>query len=74
MELKVVSPILTGQAPVPAADVSFAFVDTEPLLLTDILAATPLTILGRSIAMPYAKAVPSRRSLWRVFGSMAGHA
>eukprot|EP00965_Chrysotila_dentata_P262652 6214634-Pleurochrysis_carterae.AAC.5 len=42
MELKVVSPISTGQAPFPAAGASFAFaINTEPRLLTDILGHAP---------------------------------
>eukprot|EP00965_Chrysotila_dentata_P205463 6182971-Pleurochrysis_carterae.AAC.1 len=42
MELKVVFPIpSTGQAPVPAAGALFAFANTEPQLLSDILGHPP---------------------------------
>eukprot|EP00965_Chrysotila_dentata_P187205 6171986-Pleurochrysis_carterae.AAC.1 len=41
MKHRVVSPIPTGQAPVPAAGAFFAFANTEPRLLSDILGHPP---------------------------------
>eukprot|EP00965_Chrysotila_dentata_P255165 6212124-Pleurochrysis_carterae.AAC.1 len=41
MELKLVSPTPTGQAPVPAAGPLFAFASTKPRLLSDILGHPP---------------------------------
>eukprot|EP00965_Chrysotila_dentata_P253920 6211510-Pleurochrysis_carterae.AAC.1 len=73
MELKVFSPIPTGQAPVPAAGASFAFANTEPRLLTNILGHAP-DHLGAQYRDALRRGHTITPLIMEVFGGMAGHA
>eukprot|EP00965_Chrysotila_dentata_P107053 3537366-Pleurochrysis_carterae.AAC.2 len=73
-QANVASPILTGLAPVPAAGSLSAFDNTEPRLLQTILGCPPDGAGWGKIVTLFVLVTLSRRSSWRQFGGMAGHA
>eukprot|EP00965_Chrysotila_dentata_P160776 5309198-Pleurochrysis_carterae.AAC.1 len=74
MELKVVSPIPTGQAPVPAAGALFAFAKTEPRLLSDILGHPPDYVVGAQYRDALRQDHTVTPLIVEVSGDVAGHA